>query len=546
MAGARPVTTTMPAPRPNARPLARVTRVARVTRGTRLARLALLSLTGVLGACTSAPAPAPGPVPAADPAPMTVRSAGTPPVNLGAVRTAGTTLQALVDSLVTLPQFGNAHWGILIVAPERGDTLASSGADRLAMPASNQKLITGAVALATLGPDFTWRTTFTGTGPVVNGELRGDIVISGRGDPSISSAMRGDPLTAFDPLVAALRSAGVRRIAGRVRSTDAWAFPGSPHGFGWDWDDLGEEYGAGVTELMFNDGFAEVTVRGCGAAGTRACLVTAPARTAPAMHAAVRIIEPGATGERLRWWRDSAATPGITIRGTIARGDSLTFQVAQPDLRVTYAAAVVEALQRAGITVRGRVASTVRSDTLVVLTSRPLRDVLPAMQKPSQNQIAEALYRTLALEVTGVGSSDSARAVVERQLLAWGARPDGFAVRDGSGLSRHDYLTPRTIMQVLDTMRRSGTFAIYHDALPLAGVEGTLRNRLRGTAQGRVRAKTGTVDKARALSGYVTTLDGELLQFSMLTNNHSVSNREVDRVQDLIVERLLRLRRGER
>ncbi len=498
------------------------------------------AMIALLCGCARTPTPAPAPDP------MTIRSTTLPPVNLAPAKADVGALQAFVDSLVALPQFSNAHWGILVVAPERGDTLAASGADRLAMPASNQKLITGAIALATLGPDFTWRTTFTGTGPVRQGELRGDIVISGRGDPSISTAMRGDPLTAFDPLVAALRAAGVRRISGRVRSTDSTAFPGSPHGFGWDWDDLGEGYGAGVTELMFNEGFADITVRGCGAAGARACITTSPALTTPAIHADVRIVAPGTPVQRITAWRDSAATPGITMRGSIAPGDSLTLSVAQPDLRVTYAAAVVEALQRAGITVRGRAATSVRSDTLVVLTSKPLREVLPAMQKPSQNQIAEALFRTVALEVTSVGSSDSARVVFERQLVAWGARRDGFAVRDGSGLSRHDYLSPRTIMQVLDTMRRSATFALYRDALPLAGVEGTLRNRMRETAQGRVRAKTGTVDKARSLSGYVTTVDGELLQFSMLTNNHTVPNREVDRVQDLIVERLLRLRRGER
>ncbi len=183
---------------------------------------------------------------------------------------------------------------------------------------------------------------------------------------------------------------------------------------------------------------------------------------------------------------------------------------------------------------------------LFELRSAPLSAVLTRMAKPSQNQIAEILFKTLALEKTGVGVADSGRRVVERQLLAWGVQPDGFAVRDGSGLSRHDYLTPETIVRVLDVMRRSPDFPIWYDALPIAGVDGTISARMKGTAaEKNVHAKTGTVDKARSLSGYVTTADGRMLLFSFLCNNFTVPNREVERVQDAILVLLASSRRRE-
>ena len=505
-----------------------------VARRPSVACTALLALT----ACASRAAPV-----AAPPAPVVAAS----PVAAVPVRVPDAPralLQPLVDSLLALPQFGNALWSILIVAPERRDTLAAWNADRLVMPASNQKLVTAAVALARLGPEYQWRTTFARTGPIVNGELRGDIIVSGTGDPSISTAMRGSALRGFDPLVEALRASGVTRIGGKVLASESRAFPGSPHGFGWDWDDLAEDYGAGVTELLFNEGFTEVVVTGCAKVGAPACVGTWPARTTPALHSTVTVRAAGTGAPQLEWWRDSAAVPGITMRGTIAAGDSMSFTAAQPDDRVTYVAAVTEALVRGGITVRGRAMRGTRSDTVLVMPSQTLAEVLPAMQKSSQNQVAEVLFRTLALEGTGVGTPDSARRVVERQLDAWGIRADGRAVRDGSGLSRHDYLTARTLVQVLDTVRRSPFFAVYRDALPVAGVDGTLRNRMRAIAQGRVQAKTGTIDKARALSGFVTTADGELVLFSMIANNFTVPNREVDRIQELLVERLVTMRRG--
>lgn len=499
----------------------------------------LLHLSGaalVTGCATSAPVARP-PAPVSAPIPVMP----TTPVSAPAVRT----MQMLLDSVVSLPQFANMQWGVLVVAAERGDTLATVQADRLFMPASNMKLVTAAVGLAQLGAEYRWTTTFTRTGPIVDGALRGDIVIEGRGDPSVSVAMRGaDPLVAFAPLVEALMAARVTRLTGRVRPSETGAFPGSPYGFGWEWDDLDAAYGAGVSELLFNEAYTDVHVTGCTRRNRSACVVTTPLRTSPVMHSTVTVRAAGSGPPEIRWWRDSAAVPGITVHGSIAAGDSMFFSAAHPDDRETYAAAVQEALTRAGIGVRGARIAARGIDTVLVLQSAPLRDVLPVMQKPSQNQIAEALFRTLGLEKTGVGLPDSGRVVVERQLAAWGVRDDARVIRDGSGLSRHDYLSPRAIITVLDAMRRAPTFADYRDALPVAGVDGTLRTRMQRFAQGRVFAKTGTIDKARALSGYVTTADGELLLFSIIANNYTVPTREVDRAAELIVEHWVTLHRS--
>jgi serine-type D-Ala-D-Ala carboxypeptidase/endopeptidase (penicillin-binding protein 4) len=179
----------------------------------------------------------------------------------------------------------------------------------------------------------------------------------------------------------------------------------------------------------------------------------------------------------------------------------------------------------------------------VAMRSPPLREVMKAFEKPSQNQIGELLFKTIALRATGVGRADTAQRVVGSQLVAWGAEADGFAVRDGSGLSRHDYVSPRTLVKALDAMRRHPDFHVFYDALPIAGVDGTIDKRMRGTpAQGNVHAKTGFIDKARSLSGYVTTADGRMLLFSMLCNNYSVPTATVNRIQDSVAARLAALR----
>jgi D-alanyl-D-alanine carboxypeptidase/D-alanyl-D-alanine-endopeptidase (penicillin-binding protein 4) len=208
---------------------------------------------------------------------------------------------------------------------------------------------------------------------------------------------------------------------------------------------------------------------------------------------------------------------------------------------MAYLAALREALHDKGIVVDENAVDTLSHvDTLATLSSPPLSEILKALMKPSQNQIAEMLFRTVALEQTGAGRPDSARVVVQAQIAKWGvAIPSEAVVRDGSGLSRYDYISPRTAVRILDAMRKSPHFPVYYDALPIAGVDGTIRNRMKGTpAQGNVHAKTGSVALARSLSGYVTTADKHMLIFSFLCNNWTVPVTSVERVQDAIAARL--------
>jgi D-alanyl-D-alanine carboxypeptidase/D-alanyl-D-alanine-endopeptidase (penicillin-binding protein 4) len=181
----------------------------------------------------------------------------------------------------------------------------------------------------------------------------------------------------------------------------------------------------------------------------------------------------------------------------------------------------------------------IKMETLFTYVSPPLRLILPALMKPSQNQIAEILLKTIGLERGGMGTADSATTIVAQQLLAWGVQPDGFAIYDGSGLSRHDLVSPETLVRVLDRIQRDTAFAVYYNAMPIAGVDGTLKDRMKGTpAEGNVHAKTGSLGGARSLSGYVTSADGERLIFSILANNWTTPSSAVTHVGDEIAAAL--------
>lgn len=520
--------------------------------------LALATLAGC------APAPTPAPTPVADTVPVVVPQ-----------RDARVELRALADSLVSLPGFRSAHWGILIVDPVAAETLYSHNAEKLFLPASNQKLITGAVALVQLGPDFRYRTVVGTRGTVRAGTLRGDLVVAGGGDPSLSDRMHGDARLPLRAIADSLVAAGIRRVVGRVVA-EGDAFPDGWYGDGWPWDDFDWPYSAPVDELYLNEGFLHVVVRGGARAGAPVRASTTPSRAWPRVRVeattvdgdSVRVADTSGTNDTVNVGYErgptdvdvawDARTGEYVVRGTVGAGDAVTLDVAQRDPARAFLAAFGEILEEAGIAVtappapravrprRHRRPAVVRSDsasrdtlspldTLVVWTSPTLAEILPKFEKPSQNQIGEILLKTLGLERGGGGTANEGRRIVSEQLLAWGARRDGFDVHDGSGLSLRDHVSPETVVLVLDSMRRHPHFQIFYDALPIAGVDGTIRSRMRGTpAQGNVRAKTGTLSKARSLSGYVTTADGRVLLFSMLCNNYMIPLAQVTAVQDTL------------
>ena len=407
--------------------------------------------------------------------------AGAPPTPLRAPLQA---LRLSIDSLVSDPAFANAHLGVLIVNPATGDTLYSRNAGKLFMPASNQKVLTSAVALTHLGPDYRYNTVIATRGTRADTVLNGDLIVIGNGDPTISNRVRGSAEAFMDSVADSIRARGITRVTGVLRQGGD-AFPDSIYGYGWEWDDLKGSSGAPVDELLYNEGMVQ--------------------------------------------------------RATSIDGRDTTVAIATRTPGYAYLSALYLAMSRKGIVVDGLVDLAVDSlsapyDTLYSFQSPPLREILKHFMKPSQNQIGEVLLKTLGRERTGAGTADSGAVVVTRQLQEWGVDSTGVVVYDGSGMSRHDLVTPETLIKILVAMMRdSATFDVFYESFPIAGVDGTIRTRMRETpAANNLRGKTGTLEFVRSLSGYVSTADDQLLVYSFLTNHFTVPVSRVTRLQDAI------------
>ncbi|HEX2189881.1 MAG TPA: D-alanyl-D-alanine carboxypeptidase/D-alanyl-D-alanine-endopeptidase [Longimicrobiaceae bacterium] len=477
--------------------------------------------------------------------------AGCAPAARTAPAPAPSRLAVALDSVFADTAFRRATWGVLVRSPRTGATLYRRNAERMLVPASNMKVVTGAAALEALGPNWRFRTTVAAGGPVEGGTLRGDLVVRGSGDPTVGARFGGgDARAVFRAWADSLRARGITRVAGRVVGNDD-ALDDVPLGRGWAWDDLDAGYSAEVGALQLNEGVVGVRVTPGPRAGDTARVALSPPTAYVPVDVRV-VTTPAGTPPNVQAAR-APAGPGIVVSGVVPLDTTaVSEEVAVRDNTLYFATVLRETLRERGIEVEGPAVDAdslpmaergVGAVPIFVHASPPMREVLPAFMKPSQNQYGELLLKTLGRELRGEGSARAGSAAVDSLVRTWGLDPGALAQADGSGLSRYNLVAPELLAGILEHMLRSPYGAVWRESLPLAGADGTLAGRLRGTPlEGRVQAKTGTLTGVRALSGYVPGPDGEPLVFSILLNHHTRSAREADRVIDAALLRISRAR----
>jgi D-alanyl-D-alanine carboxypeptidase/D-alanyl-D-alanine-endopeptidase (penicillin-binding protein 4) len=444
-------------------------------------------------------------------------------------------LREQLDQHIDAPRFSHALWGVKIVSLDTGKVLYENHADRLMSPASNSKLYVGALALDAIGGDHRIVTPIMASEkPDRAGRVRGDVAIVGRGDPSWRLPVgQTNFWDVFERFVSALTNAGIRRITGDLIADASW-FQSPPNGSGWTAGDLEETEGAEISALTLLDNLAVLEIR-------PGATIGAPARAAlrfPHTGLAIdnRVVTQTNSGPAYVEVRRIFSENTLRVFGTVPPGTNVVIEVPVPRPAQWFANALKEALQRRGIRVDGTARSVrwpepspvaAHWTELASITSPPMRDLVRDFMKPSQNletdlifgYVGERLRRpgTPAWRTTEQLAVDALEAFLQTNALP--IRELKF--EEGSGLSRNNLVTANLTVGLLQVMARHPAANDFLTSLPVAGVDGTLRRRMKGTpAEGNVRAKTGTLRWVNALSGQVTTAAGERLAFSLLLNRN--------------------------
>lgn len=444
-------------------------------------------------------------------------------------------LQQQLDSVLAQPQYARADWGVAVRRLDTGATLYAHHADRLFVPASNVKLFTAGLALATLGSTTRIATTLYATSTRVGarGTLRADLILYGRGDPSLGLA-EASPDWA-DRLAAALAQRGIQRVQGNLIA-DATYFAGIPVGDGWEANDLQTWFGAAPSALNVDGNLVRVAVTRDG----RTCCALA--------------VKPDAAGITVANQTSAAATDPLSLYRPLgtsilyatgqlpARTRERDFVLSMPDPARTAANLLRQAMARAGIVLDGDVAvlrwpqsdpalTRRGTEALANIDSPTVAELVDHMLKHSDNLFAQALLLQVGVAAAQRNACDLVprpdtsagwALCALRTLLASADIPgDAVTLSEGSGLARRDLATPDALVQWLRWTTTQPWGPDLRNALPVAGVDGTLEHRLRdGPAADNLQAKTGTLSHDYTLTGFVTNAAGTPLVFSIMLNRY--------------------------
>jgi len=430
-----------------------------------------------------------------------------------------------------------AAWGIAVQSLDRGERLFELNPGTLLVPASTVKLVSLAAAAEAVRWDFRFETTLRRTGPVEDGVLKGDLLVVGSGDPSLGGRAGAD----LGPWVEALKAIGIRRIEGRVVGDDDAVEEPRPQ-LAWAWDDLGYATGVLFGALNFAENRMEVVVNPAASAGDRPVLsVESRAWSRPLRN---RTVTGAPDSPQLLWPEQRPGEPFLTIAGSIPAGaPPARLQVSVGNPTLWFATVLRHALVDGGIEVAGEaydvddLAPRPEWEATTLLYTHfgaMLASIAQPMLKDSVNLYGEAVMRLNAAR--GVApTNDAALEGLRARLAGWGIPDDGWQIVDGSGLSRRNAVAPDVLVAVLQRMYEPTGVSPWMTALPVAGRDGTLADRMRGTtAEGNVRAKTGTMSNVRTLAGYVRTQDRETLAFAIMADGFegpgSAAVEAIDRI----------------
>ena len=446
------------------------------------------------------------------------------------------------EGLVSAAPVNKGEWGLLVVDAVTGETLYEKNADRYFTPASNMKLLTTALALDKLGPDYRFRTTVETHGAIAHGVLSSDLILVGRGDPNLSNRrfpfdtkeeFDGPPEKVLIELADQVVARGVKEIAGDIVGDDSY-FPRDRYPDGWEIDDMVWEYGAAISAIVLDDNTVTLTLTPAEKAGDRVVGAVEPATADFAVRNEVTTSDKAEKAD-LTLVREPGSNM-VVLSGTLPAKSAprkLVLAIQEPAQHA--ASTLARLLAERGVKFWGTPRANHEPDAaeasrtvLAEHVSLPLVDTLKLVNKISQNLHTEILLRTAARQQGRWAKPDDLLKFPEEFYVRAGIAPGDVVQEDGSGMSRHDLVTPRALVALLLYAQKQSWFPVYFGSLPVAGIDGTLSDRMKKAGMmGRIHAKTGSVEHVQTLSGFADTPGGRRLIFSFLSNNESVQDHQV-------------------
>lgn len=450
----------------------------------------------------------------------------------------------VMDSILADPSLTGTSFSFCFADAHTGEIVFSYDASRNLAPASVMKLFPTSAALSLLGPDyrFSTRIWLTGKYDRERGVLNGNVIIAGNGDPALGSpyftAHYGNIISLW---ANALQQAGVKHIRGRVAAA-ASPYDSTPLPGGWEWGDLGYNYGAGVHDLNINDNVYNIYISG--RAEGEPALIDSVQSLGNDLEFTNQLNSSGHS-EQAELFVSPYSTR-VLIRGSVPTDSSIVFRASLPDPPLALVRVLDETLRQSGVQIDGepsasRAAPPEAESLLLHLTPSPsLREIVRVTNHESVNMYAEALSKHLGLVILGEGSYHAGYSVISEFLNIAGCDTRQAIMLDASGLSSNNNISSLMTVRLLVHMYNSPVAEPFISSLPAGALSGTMKNYFRQEVfMNRVVAKTGTITSAKSFAGYITTNSGREIAFTTLANGFTVSSRKITDIMERVVKEIV-------
>ncbi|NTW32327.1 MAG: D-alanyl-D-alanine carboxypeptidase/D-alanyl-D-alanine-endopeptidase [Bacteroidetes bacterium] len=443
-----------------------------------------------------------------------------------------------IEKLKNNPLLKKAKWGICVITADSDKTVVAYNDSTGLIPASTMKAINTAAALSILGKDYTFKTTLSYDGIIdTKGTLNGNIYIKGGGDPTLGSP-RIDSLNDIKYLlplwIKNIKAQGIKNIKGAIVG-DASIFDDTIAPASWFNGDLGNYYGAGSSGLNFHENTFRIILKS-GNKYKAAAKIKELDPPIPYINIINKVITGGAYSPQELWVYGEPYINYRTVKGIVPRNkNQFSLRASIPDPSFFCAYSLYKALIDSGIVVSDSVTTQKMLNekkieksniftTFYTQLSPPLDTIMYYTNQKSINTYAEAILRILAFEKTGIGSTFNGTQIVTQLWKSKGVDLTGFIMKDGSGLSPANRVSPRQLAEITRCYLSDTLFPVFYNTLPIAGVSGTISSIFKGTyAENNLRAKSGYMAGLRAYTGYVYNKKNKLLTFGIIVNNHSTT-----------------------
>lgn len=455
-------------------------------------------------------------------------------------------IQAYLKSMDNSEAFRQASWGFCLLSGKDGKTLVRFQADKSLVPASIEKVLTTSTAIALLGDTFRFKTTILTNGEIsTEGILNGNIVIKGGGNPVLGSAKGSNQNieTVITEFAQKIKSAGINEIKGSLLA-DVSYFEYEPVPAFWTWYDMGNYYAPHINALNIGENQYELWFK----TGKREGDSTTFIKTVPKING-LKILNHTTT---TIGGGDQTYIPGPPramekhIYGKLPTGENFKVKGAIPQPELFFLTLLKEEIIKQGIklSVDGSLLTAKPTTDNRQLTtihthySAPLAEICKYANHTSNNLVAECLARTLGAEQGVNGSTSAGMEVIQAYVKAKMGNTTGLKMVDGSGLSKYNLATPSQFATYLFQISKEKWFTKFLATLPKSGAGGTLEKFCDGTkAEGKVIAKSGSMERIKCYAGYLKDKNGNLNPFAIMVNNQGVSNREIVKWIEGLMER---------